>query len=264
MAAKKATPKKGKKKKALKASSLIIRKSTSAMSSAEWDKLKSAISALIANGKYRVLVNIHHDMKHHMHSMMSMHGMPMSDPKGRLRFLPWHRAFVHQLEKELQAIDSSLFVPYWNWITDRSFPAQLLNFLGLSPGRNNPFPSPNYLPKQNSNVALPQSLGGFQMDSMNSILASADYLSFTDSIEGGPHNGVHNWVGGAMSDPTISPEDPIFWMHHANIDRLWNIWQGNNPGKISPATGNVRILDPWNSETIDNVNDIAALGYSYQ
>ena len=53
------------------------------------------------------------------------------------------------------------------------------------------------------------------------------------SIEMSPHNNIHNWVG----DPeaTIQGEnmghfhsarkDPVFYAHHANVDRMWNIWQ---------------------------------------
>jgi hypothetical protein len=35
------------------------------------------------------------------------------------------------------------------------------------------------------------------------------------------HGGVHVWVGGSMSTIPTAPADPIFWMHHANSDRLW-------------------------------------------
>ncbi|MBI1207025.1 MAG: hypothetical protein GC191_07015 [Azospirillum sp.] len=42
-------------------------------------------------------------------------------------------------------------------------------------------------------------------------------------LEGFPHNLVHNRVGGFMGD-FLSSVDPIFFMHHANIDRLWKIW----------------------------------------
>jgi tyrosinase len=52
-------------------------------------------------------------------------------------------------------------------------------------------------------------------------------------IEGQPHNLVHNDIGGGGHiDPGpygnmynfLSPVDPIFFLHHANIDRLWDVW----------------------------------------
>jgi Common central domain of tyrosinase. len=42
------------------------------------------------------------------------------------------------------------------------------------------------------------------------------------------HNKVHVWVGGSM-EPISSPNDPVFFLHHCNIDRLWAYWQLRNP-----------------------------------
>ncbi len=73
------------------------------------------------------------------------------------------------------------------------------------------------------------------------------YLSFTSSktashnappgsfsvLEGMPHNNVHNYIGGVGPlDPGpygnmtnfLSPVDPIFFLHHSNMDRLWDVW----------------------------------------
>jgi tyrosinase len=65
----------------------------------------------------------------------------------------------------------------------------------------------------------------------------------TGDLESNPHNLVHVYVGGnqgldgpegLMSDPGIAALDPIFYLHHANIDRMWAAW--NNPAsKIRPA-----------------------------
>jgi hypothetical protein len=48
------------------------------------------------------------------------------------------------------------------------------------------------------------------------------------------HNRVHVWVGGSMQ-PGTSPNDPIFFLHHCNVDRLWALWQFRNPGQNYPA-----------------------------
>lgn len=42
------------------------------------------------------------------------------------------------------------------------------------------------------------------------------------------HNSAHVWVGGSM-EPNTSPNDPVFFIHHANVDRLWAKWQLNHP-----------------------------------
>jgi len=64
------------------------------------------------------------------------------------------------------------------------------------------------------------------------------------------HNRVHEWVGGDMRVGT-SPNDPVFWFNHANVDRLWAGWQrrrgvsnyaapaGQGPNDPMPLTGGV-------------------------
>lgn len=39
------------------------------------------------------------------------------------------------------------------------------------------------------------------------------------------HNGVHMWIGGHMGSVPTAPNDPVFFLHHCNIDRLWAKWQ---------------------------------------
>ena len=47
----------------------------------------------------------------------------------------------------------------------------------------------------------------------------------------GMHNMVHVWVGGTQGSmlPSTSPNDPVFFLHHCNIDRLWAVWQHQHP-----------------------------------
>jgi tyrosinase len=53
------------------------------------------------------------------------------------------------------------------------------------------------------------------------------------TLEGMPHNKVHNYIGGygplnpgpwGNMTNNLSPVDPIFFLHHSNMDRLWDIW----------------------------------------
>jgi tyrosinase len=53
-------------------------------------------------------------------------------------------------------------------------------------------------------------------------------------LEMQPHNLIHGYVGGVMAQ-FFSPRDPIFWLHHANIDRLWAAWSASDPGHKNPA-----------------------------
>jgi hypothetical protein len=51
------------------------------------------------------------------------------------------------------------------------------------------------------------------------------------------HNRIHLWVGGDMG-PGTSPNDPVFFLHHCNVDRIWALWQYAHPASpYLPAAG---------------------------
>ena len=65
-----------------------------------------------------------------------------------------------------------------------------------------------------------------------------------------------------MSGITTAPTDPVFWMHHAEIDRIWAEWQVANPGQNPPLAGAAATMDPW-TETEADTRDIEAMGFTY-
>jgi len=85
------------------------------------------------------------------------------------------------------------------------------------------------------------------------------------------HNRVHVWVGGSMS-PGTSPNDPVFFLHHCFVDKLWADWQAAHPAEpYVPGPGESADLDghrlndalfPWSTTPAD-VLDHRALGYVY-
>ena len=66
-----------------------------------------------------------------------------------------------------------------------------------------------------------------------------------------------------MNNSMTSPTDPMFWLHHCEVDRLWHIWQKSNSDLHPPLVGADRIMDPWD-EAYDDMVDIAGLGYQFQ
>ena len=227
---------------------MAIRKRTSALSAQEQQRYVSGVNALIQNGAYGRLVAIHADMSHMQHGSMG--------PVGRQRFLPWHRDFLLNFEKALQALDPQAFVPYWDWTVDRTIPSFMTSVLPqvTVPGVRQP-------------IHVHRSLGrtgrlasAFEVESLETN-TSMTYTSFTSALEGF-HNDVHNWVGGTMHNIMVSPADPMFWLHHAQVDRIWSSWQTRNPNKLSSVPANEDVLDPW-PEKIEQVQSIAQLGYSY-
>ena len=100
---------------------------------------------------------------------------------------------------------------------------------------------------------------------------------FRNNLEGfigpGMHNAAHMWVGGSMM-PATSPNDPVFFLHHANVDRIWANWQRQwfKSGKddylpVSGGPTGHNLTDgmfPWGApSTPDSVLDTFALGYWY-
>jgi tyrosinase len=60
------------------------------------------------------------------------------------------------------------------------------------------------------------------------------------ALEGTPHGSMHVAVGGNfgwMSSFDTAALDPIFWLHHANIDRLWSVWRARAASNIDPTKG---------------------------
>jgi Common central domain of tyrosinase len=83
---------------------------------------------------------------------------------------------------------------------------------------------------------------------ISQTLAKTSYPAFQNALESGTglssgnqmHNGLHGFIGGPsgqMSFPMASPFDPIFYLHHCNIDRLWAMWQADGHATEYPATG---------------------------
>ena len=76
------------------------------------------------------------------------------------------------------------------------------------------------------------------------------------------HDRMHVWTGGSMQEVATAAFDPLFYTHHAMIDRVWWLWQLNygNSG-IPPELLNA-VLVPFNL-TVRDVLNIYDLGYDY-
>ena len=55
------------------------------------------------------------------------------------------------------------------------------------------------------------------------------------ALEVAPHGSMHIAVGGWMARFNTAALDPIFWLHHCNIDRLWEVWLRRNKTFINPT-----------------------------
>ncbi len=163
-------------------------------------------------------------------------------PHGDWYFLPWHRAYVLMYENAAREItgNSEFAIPYWDWTVDRTMPEAFTN------PTYNGSPNPLYVDTRTLNTPYwPLSDETVGPEVMESIYRETDFQLFGTSknfmqtdldmnwvvagggtqgiLERNPHNNIHNWIGGFM--PTAgSPRDPVFMMHHCNIDRIWAYW----------------------------------------
>jgi tyrosinase len=212
------------------------RKNQAALTAIERDAFNQALQAALADGSYDPFPTIH-SQPHMMHGFMG--------PMGALRFLPWHRAFLYQFEQMLQSHVPGVAIPYWDWANDPTLPAWLYLPPGVTRG-----PDISYAPPT-------------QNDINNNVLAANDYVTMTQNLEG-YHNTMHMYAGGnKMPNPAVSPQDPLFWLHHANVDRIWALWQGANPGLTPPLSGTDATMDPWTLSSTD-VLDTIDLWYYYE
>ena len=62
--------------------------------------------------------------------------------------------------------------------------------------------------------------------------------------EGGAHAWGHNGIGSVMSDTYASPADPVFFLHHAFVDRNFRIWQNSG--------GNARVTQISGTDVVGN------------
>lgn len=143
---------------------------------------------------------------------------------GTLEFLTWHRMFLFYFEKTLQeaAQDKSLHLPYWDYTdpTQLQLPAQF-----AQPKLANGTPNPLYDSRRRSQTVKLDS----NATNIDNLLKQAAYTSFGPEIEQQPHGYAHCTVGPdcpfpLMGDVPVAGTDPIFWLHHANIDRIFECW----------------------------------------
>jgi tyrosinase len=214
------------------------------------DKYVRALKALKKEASKHGLTSRYDDfIRSHFDAMKGVHGHPA--------FLPWHRAFLRDFEKECQRVleDPHFGLPYWDWTADSTKPdaggvwsEQILGGSG-SPVTSGPFADkkvwPIYLPGGAGRTTLTRTLkatagmaGTFPTGpAVHKLYQSATYNSFWSILENQLHNWIHVWVGGQMADVASSVNDPAFWLHHCNVDRIWAQWQRIYPKAELTAAG---------------------------
>ncbi|RKP13544.1 hypothetical protein BJ684DRAFT_19977 [Piptocephalis cylindrospora] len=206
--------------------------------------------------------------------LVQIHNEHAGPIHGSAVFLPWHRQFVVALEREIQKADPTVTIPYWDWSYDSQAPAQAAVFqpdaFGGN-GRGSEVGKPGvYAPNTKGvdgqgrktykcvtdgafaqhRVLIPEDhcmsrewdqgdrLGAFySTDYIRKVIASSPtYDAFRIALEYAPHGVVHNNIGGDFSS-MHSPADPVFFLHHTFVDKIWADWQRLHPNVANTYGG---------------------------
>lgn len=164
-------------------------------------------------------------------------------------FLAWHRAFLLQLERRLQAINPAVTIPYWRQnVATNAFDRM---FLGTNKRSVDTFQTEVIFSPANwlygwsisyrdlkTVIRSPKDTSWLKRGSGTPLIGDTDlfaatppytdpdkFVKFSRSIENDPHNAGHALLGAWHANCLISPSDPSFWPFHAEDDRLWAKWQ---------------------------------------
>jgi tyrosinase len=228
-----------------------VRKNQSALTSAEWSALINAVNALHGVGAaapaYRDFVGVH------VRAMnpLDLAGMSWGvHTMGRMmigrNFLAWHRRYLLELERRLQQVDPAVTIPYWDWMKDRKIPAPL-NKAGLLRSWS--------VTRHWDASQLPAAAD------LQAVNVQTKFSPFQRRLEQ-VHGYIHEAVGGTMAGSS-SPADPLFFLHHANIDRLWSLWQSSHTQAKPPNTNEKLQPAPLFGVTVSSVLSLRSLGYRY-
>jgi hypothetical protein len=207
---------------------------------------------------------------------------------GNWYFLPWHREYLYYFEEICRELsgDDNFALPYWDWSKNDSLsdlfwgggnplddpPAKMPPPFGRSikqgekidPDDFNEFVAPKVI-KGLLDIPDFQTFGGGKVAMPGPPVQAGE-------LEGTPHNFIHNWVGGDMGTGA-SPTDPIFWLHHCNVDRLWTEWSLRHPDNTPNDAGWLKTtfsdfydrkgMKIATSVTVKDTLDTAGLSYQY-
>lgn len=166
-------------------------------------------------------------------------------------FLPWHRGYLWSFETIVSSTIEQLggpsgwTLPYWNYFDASNVQARAIPPAFLDPLMPDGSPNPlQQIPRSSATELgpVPWFPQDIDLDAMQvpfytsaprargfggGVTLFNQFGGQTGALEGDPHNPVHVIVGGSdgyMANPNLAGLDPLFWLHHCNIDRLWSAW----------------------------------------
>jgi tyrosinase len=215
---------------------------------------------------------------------------------GSWYFVSWHRMYVYFFEEIVRSYIVKLHgqqagdewaLPYWNYcrggefasIPDAFRPETVdgepnpLFVKQRRPGINQGLQMPGTMTESNRALARPHFIGTAEFGG-GEAPPNEQFWRQGGVLEQTPHNSVHGGVGGGgwMGNILQAAKDPIFWLHHANIDRIWSQWlaqpqpKRENPSSPKWTGQHFKFLDAEGkpaSFDCEEVTGTEKLGYKY-
>jgi tyrosinase len=222
------------------------------------------------------------EMNAYRTAVSAMQGLPASDPLNWINqaeihhnhcphgfwfFLPWHRAYLYYFERICRKLSGNdeFMLPYWDWTTHPTLPPAFTQSGDVL----------NHPRDLDPSTPIPDEFVGSAV--MNNIYNITDFQTFGSlpagegQLESVPHDHVHESVGGDMGSVPTAARDPIFWLHHCNIDRVWwnwaarfghndptdSVWLDKTYSEFFDESGNPATIK------VSDVLDTHPLGYVY-
>jgi tyrosinase len=202
-------------------------------------------------------------------------------------FLPWHRAYLASFDHAARDQNEDAILPWWDWTSEGSHQTGVPQSYAEpeADGQPNPLasgPTPDMpddparrtrrFPGDSSELpSMDEARPELGLPSINQILDLSQFVDFSTQLQD-VHDFIHGWTGGIdpadaeqggdMGSIATSAFDPIFWAHHAMIDRLWYLWQLRWGVNNIPTDYLAKVLAPF-PFTVRDVLDIHELGYEY-
>jgi tyrosinase len=177
-------------------------------------------------------------------------------------FLPWHRAYLTFFDNAARDQNPDAILPWWDWTSDASHQSGLpaTYAAGGAALESGPVPEINGQAARRTTRNPGPPAGLPTAAQVDDLLDLTDFRDFSDQLQD-IHDGIHGWVGGDMGSIGTSAFDPVFWAHHAMIDRIWYLWQLRHGVNNIPASYLDKALFP--GYTVQQVLDVRSLGYDY-
>ncbi len=198
-----------------------VRKAASSLSSADDDILAFAEGVKLMK---RRSDSLSWEAQNRLHAQRAEHG--------NWRFLPWHRLQVAHMERIIAQVTghAGFAMPYWDWQVDRFLPPWVLDPTSPLYERERD-PAAETLDFQKARFAQSRDVARVSDDNFDAFCGRERAAG---RVEAYGHNIIHMLVGGYMSSTRTAALDPVFWLHHCNVDRVWATWHQKNGDTVYP------------------------------